>query len=75
MTSGPDHFKAAEEHLREAFNYHWGSAEERYYLDAAQVHATLALAAAQALPLLDWRDNAVKGNALEQNLAWREAVK
>jgi hypothetical protein len=74
VTSGPDHYKAAEDHLTEAFNHHWGSAEEQYNLAAAQVHATLALAAAQALPLLDWRDNAVKGNGLTQNLAWREAI-
>jgi hypothetical protein len=63
--NGPDHYKAAEDHLQEAFNHHWGSAEERYNLAAAQVHATLALTAAT------FEQKA--GEHL--SVAWREAVK
>jgi len=47
--SGPDHYGQAEELLSLADRSPMGSDEERFYLGAAQVHATLALAAATAL--------------------------
>lgn len=72
--NGADHYRVAEQLLVDASAHECGSIEESYCLRAAQAHATLALAAAQVLPMLDWRDNAVKGNAIEQNLAWRKVM-
>lgn len=46
--NGPDHYRAAEEALDGAEQEPVGSTYERYYLDKAQVHATLAVAAALA---------------------------
>ncbi|MET9321506.1 hypothetical protein ABZX75_15145 [Streptomyces sp. NPDC003038] len=46
--TGPEHYLQAEEYLQESYNNTTGSDLERYYLTAAQVHATLALAAATA---------------------------
>lgn len=61
--TGPDHYRAAEEHLVVARKAEIGSNGERYNLAAAQVHATLALAAATALNGTEpdraaWRDAA-----------------
>ena len=47
--TGPEHYQAAEDHLKTAATEELGSAQERWLLVAAQVHATLALAAATAL--------------------------
>lgn len=47
--TGPEHYQEAECLLRQAYDRNYGSDEERYYVAAAQVHATLALAAATAL--------------------------
>lgn len=44
--TGPEHFAKAEQHLADAESAELGSPAERWYLDAAQTHATLALAAA-----------------------------
>lgn len=44
--SGPEHYKAAEDLLGEAVEAVVGSDEEMWAVAAAQVHATLALAAA-----------------------------
>jgi hypothetical protein len=49
MASGPEHYRKAEESLVEAEKREGGSASE-WLLDHAQVHATLALAAATADP-------------------------
>ncbi|WP_081240381.1 hypothetical protein [Streptomyces viridosporus] len=49
MVSGPDHYEKAEQLLSDAEATDIGSDLERYRLAAAQVHATLALAAATAL--------------------------
>lgn len=46
--TGPEHYKHAEQLLDWAGDSELGSHEERYQLAAAQVHATLALAAASA---------------------------
>lgn len=46
MASGPDHYKAAEALLAEAAIAAPGSDEEMSAVAAAQVHASLALAAA-----------------------------
>ncbi|WP_326646099.1 hypothetical protein OG884_15720 [Streptosporangium sp. NBC_01755] len=47
--SGPEHYGQAEHLLGLADRSPMGGDEERFYLGAAQVHATLALAAATAL--------------------------
>jgi hypothetical protein len=47
--TGPGHYQEAERLLLQAANADTGSNGERYSLAAAQVHATLALAAATAL--------------------------
>ncbi|MFE5215985.1 MULTISPECIES: hypothetical protein [unclassified Streptomyces] len=49
MASGPEHYEEAEQLLAAAADTDMGSDLERYRLAAAQVHATLALAAATAL--------------------------
>ncbi len=57
--TGPEHFKHAEQLLDWASAGELDSNIERYHLAAAQVHATLAVAAATALmsdvPIVDWR--------------------
>lgn len=47
--NGPEHYREAESSLVAAKGSDGGSNLERYHLAAAQVHATLALAAATAL--------------------------
>lgn len=47
--TGPEHYGQAENLLGLADRSPMGSDEERFYLGGAQVHATLALAAATAL--------------------------
>ena len=59
--TGPEHYLEAESLLGSAVEAEGGSADERYLLAAAQVHATLASAAATALgtggaPVDDWRE-------------------
>ena len=49
--TGPEHYSEAENLLNHAGNDVEGSDIECYHLAAAQVHATLALAAATALNL------------------------
>ncbi|MET8334427.1 hypothetical protein [Streptosporangium canum] len=65
--TGPENYREAEKLLDAAENTPMGSDEERYYLGAAQVHATLALAAATALnaPLHD-------NTSTPDELAWHE---
>lgn len=67
---GPAHFQAAEQHLVDAFNQPWGTPEENYHLHAAQVHATLALAAATAYGQLDHRSQ----SGMDQTEGWRGAI-
>jgi hypothetical protein len=47
--TGPEHYQQAELSLVQAVELEAGSDAERYFLADAQVHATLALAAATAL--------------------------
>ena len=49
MATGPEHYQLAEASLDVAGRAEPDSAQERYSVSAAQVHATLALAAATAL--------------------------
>lgn len=49
MATGPEHYLCAEEFLDRAVHMVTGGDMERYCLAAAQVHATLALAAATAI--------------------------
>lgn len=52
MATGPEHYREAESLLEQAERKrHKQRGQERYYLEAAQVHATLALAAATASPV------------------------
>lgn len=51
--TGPEHYLHAERFLEFAIAGETGSELERYHLHAAQVHATLALAAATALVMGD----------------------
>lgn len=46
MATGPEHYREAEKHLDYAKAADLGDDSERFNLGAAQVHATLALAAA-----------------------------
>lgn len=46
MTSGPDHYRRAEQLLGDLANLQMGSPREAIIIAEAQVHATLALAAA-----------------------------
>jgi orotidine-5'-phosphate decarboxylase len=48
--TGPEHYQEAEQHLEQAKGNEPGSDMERYNLVAAQVHATLAVAAATSFP-------------------------
>lgn len=53
--NGPAHYREAERLIEIANRDELGSPEERYRVAAAQVHATLALAAATAWPAVsDW---------------------
>ncbi|MFF9361945.1 hypothetical protein [Streptomyces griseoluteus] len=61
MASGPEHYEEAEQLLAAASNTDIGSDLERYRLAAAQVHATLALAAATAL-----NDHDPKGDGMRE---------
>jgi hypothetical protein len=56
--TGPEHYREAEKLLDEANAEPAGSEMERYQLDAAQVHATLALTAATAL---NWKPRSTHG--------------
>jgi hypothetical protein len=48
--TGPEHYSYAEQLLAQASEDELGSDAERFHVAKAQVHATLALAAATALP-------------------------
>lgn len=70
--TGPEHYQQAEEFLELAEADALDSPQERFNLAAAQVHATLALAAATAEPIVtaylgDDQDNRVRR-------AWTEAI-
>lgn len=56
--NGPAHYAEAESSLAAAEGSDGGSNLERYHLAAAQVHATLALAAATAMAGMDRMDEA-----------------
>ena len=57
MTSGPEHYRMAEQNIEWAKDKETGSVGEHWHLTVAQVHATLALAAATADPWneTDWK--------------------
>jgi hypothetical protein len=65
MATALEHYQEAEDLLRKASTSQGGSYDERYFLDAAQVHATLALAAATALNI---------GDGGEDYELWRRAA-
>lgn len=67
--NGPQHFREAEKLLEQSAKDPLGS-EGRYYLAAAQVHATLALAAATAQP------SAVRyyGDENRSDRAWAQVI-
>lgn len=70
--TGPEHYRAAEAMLinaQDAGGGKAGSAVEAYYLAVAQVHATLALAAATALA--SYRPNAMP---VADEEAWLDAA-
>lgn len=67
--TGPEHYLRAEEYLQESFNNTTGSDLEKYYLAAAQAHATLALAAATAFALHRLGVNRAEWKAW-QDAAW-----
>jgi len=56
MSTGPQHYSEAESHLADAWDIGPGDAHFFFHLAAAQVHATLALAAATALGDLETDD-------------------
>lgn len=70
--TGPDHYLQAEHDLGRAAEGPGGSAVERYFLAAAQVHATLALAAALAMqaPV----DGSEPGMGVDEYRAWYSAA-
>jgi hypothetical protein len=73
MATGPEHYRRAEELLLHAYEAEPRCPEESSALAAAQVHATLALAAATALndfeggmssaELSEWHEACAKGTA------------
>lgn len=67
MASGPDHYREAQECITYAMRRDATEREERYFLAAAQVHATLALVAATAV------NPAFPISAVE-SAAWRGAL-
>lgn len=75
--NGPDHYRKAEQLLDLAKYSELGSDEERFQLAAAQVHATLALAA--AVGTLDAQSGPLQGYSLarsdEDAAAWAVVAK
>jgi hypothetical protein len=67
--TGPEHYVESESLLRDADQAVCGSDLERYLLAAAQVHATLAVAAATAAPLVDRYTGNTSGSA-----AWSRVI-
>lgn len=67
MATGPEHYQAAELLLDMASNDELGSDAEIYHVAKAQVHATLAHAAAKAMADGDWMPS-------QDSAAWREAA-
>ena len=53
MATGPEHYRQAEEYLEKAYHMDPGTDLERFYIAAAQAHATLAVAAATAMGAVD----------------------
>jgi hypothetical protein len=71
MMTGPEHYTSAEQHLDWAEESDAGSKPEKFNLAAAQVHATLALAAATAISRL----GAELSMPLEDRKAWLAAAR
>lgn len=69
--TGPEHYRKAELFLEAARDDEGGSDVELYHLRGAHVHATLALAAATALPLLA---DMTKFGDMTPGEAWREVI-
>ncbi|MGI5153625.1 hypothetical protein [Microbispora sp. CA-102843] len=74
--TGPENYAQAEALLESAARERIGSTQERYLLAAAQVRATLALAAATALNDHEHvgDDVSVGGLPIEDWKAWREVA-
>jgi hypothetical protein len=70
--TGPEHFTRSEQLLREVRDGHQEGTDVAAILTAAQVHATLALAAATALATPD-RSSAPR-NATNEWSAWQRAA-
>lgn len=68
--NGPEHYAAAESYLELACNTDEGEHLEGFRLAAAQIHATLALAAATAL----WPAGShnVSMSSMNEMTAWQE---
>jgi hypothetical protein len=78
MASGPEHYRTAEALLQMASDHEVDPdtpyAHEQYLLAAAQVHATLALAAATALALAAATALAIEAEGAEPQIeAWHQA--
>ena len=63
--TGPEHYRAAEEMLEKSGSPDSSGEQGRHLLAAAQVHATLALAAATAL------NDSESGQPFDDHQAWR----
>lgn len=74
MSSGPEHYAEAERLLDKAQGEDAGNHLERYFLSAAQVHATLALAAATAADRVVERNYEGQVIALGPAAGWTEAT-
>lgn len=65
--TGPDHYLKAEQLINESVEHEFDPAAETLLLAEAQIHATLALAAATALMTVE------RGDIVVRN-AWQEAA-
>jgi hypothetical protein len=68
VVTGPEHYVAAENLLAKAGSPDASGEDERHAVAAAQVHATLALAAATAL------NDSDSGQPFDDHQAWREVA-
>jgi hypothetical protein len=75
LTNGPTHYRNAEHALKEAARLESGSDHERYFLAKAQVHATLAAAAATAElnSYTDYGAQTATGRTSDESKAWKAA--
>lgn len=69
MPTGPEHYRLAEEHLSSAARNFLNGDDTASALGAAQVHATLALAAATALV-----DETPRSDCMANYRAWQQVA-